>query len=146
MGRGLVYALWNPVKELKDLRMPFVDFYCTFQVESGEGIERLHTDHWHMLHRKVESGEGIERARSAITSSRRSAKSSWNPVKELKVLFLLESRELQNDVVESGEGIERWGKMTALSFRDKLWNPVKELKVTQSWSYGSEDNSIRGIR
>ena len=74
--------LWNPVKELKDLKP------CYRQ---------------HLLFHRVESGEGIERDQRSTQPFHGSA--MWNPVKELKGESQIEIY-VELLWVESGEGIE----------------------------------------
>jgi len=75
-------------------------------VESGEGIESNMDagSRRTLCFLYVESGEGIESITEGPTTSRLSF-CMWNPVKELKVIFMMKR-----------DRDARW------------WNPVKELK------------------
>ena len=58
----------------------------------------------------------------------------WNPVKELKVVALINFSKSDIKLVESGEGIERIAIMPAFAqtLQNLTWNPVKELKELYS--------------
>jgi len=73
----------------------------------------------------VESGEGIERPGACLGKT---LAAGWNPVKELKVVDVLERLSVQ---------VERWNPVKELkgehinavmSAALRMWNPVKELK------------------
>jgi len=54
-------AMWNPVKELKEIYNSGCGKASRFKVESGEGIERMSALTTYRRWPQVESGEGIER-------------------------------------------------------------------------------------
>ena len=53
----------------------------------------------------------------------------WNPVKELKAR-IAHHRYYSENIVESGEGIERHRHHEDSETALEVWNPVKELKGT----------------
>jgi len=73
---------WNPVKELKDLRVMLENKRIAL-VESGEGIESHYPAREIIGDLDVESGEGIESSLKLLLNQTKLS-TLWNPVKELK--------------------------------------------------------------
>jgi len=96
------------VKELKVHGTP-ARSYGLIPVESGEGIERHHTQY---RLRKRETYRGM-----------------WNPVKELKVNSLGVHRPRASEVSNPVKELKVLRSSSRPCWSPQKWNPVKELKV-----------------